>query len=155
MRLRRPVLRIILLFSISILLLIVSCASTKYLGTMQPGLAADACGFYTKQCNFSRSGLTSDGTKTSIDGYYYLDNKGGGTYTFSGAVKVEIDHPVITNISYLNLTFLFFRGEWVVHEEKIKLYGDMGEYLEFSQTIKSDVIFSSSKWASFNWRASE
>lgn len=142
---------------ISTLLLIVSCASTGYLGTEQPRLAADACGINTKTCFISDTGLSMDGTDTSINGYYSLDNTGGGTYAFSGSVKIEIDDLIITNIEFLRLSFIFFKGDLVVHDEIIQLTGrdKMGKNLEFSQIIKSDVDFDSSTWVRYNWSASE
>jgi len=140
---------------ISFLLLIVSCASTKYLGTNQPRLAVSACGIGVTQCFIFDSALDSNGSETSIEGKYFLDRVDAGTYAFHGSVKLEIDDGVLTNIEYLNLIFIFFKDDFVVHEEKIRLSGDVGEYHEFSQIIKSDVVFESSKWAWYNWRARE
>jgi len=105
----------------------------------------------------SNSGLTADGTSTSIYGYYSIDNTGDGTYTLSGSVKLSIDDSVVTNIQFLNLVFIFFKGDLVVHEEKIHITGrdKVDKNLEFSKIMKSDVVIESSYWVDFSWRATE
>jgi hypothetical protein len=131
------------------------CTTYKYLGSKQTSLAADACAIGEKQCFMSASSQSLQGRRTTVNGSYFLDNVGGGTYTFSGSVKLEYDDPTIKNIKSLDLTFIFFKGDLVVHEEKVRLKGTMGKYLKFSQLIKSDVVFESSKWAWYQWSANE
>jgi len=140
---------------IAVLLLVTSCASTKFLGTRQAGLAADACALETKQCFMSNNSLTTDGTRTWINGSYSVEDQGDGSYAFSGSVKLEVNNPIIKNIKFLDLTFAFFNNDLVIHEEKIRLKGSTGKYLEFSRVIKPSGAFQSSSWAWYSWRANE
>lgn len=140
---------------VSMLLLVQSCSTNKYLGTKQPNLAANACSIETKQCFMLVERLDSNGAKTTLRGSYFLGSVEGGTYLFRGSAKLDHEMREMSKIKYLDLTFVFFKGDIVVHEEKIRLRGSIGEYLEFSKLIKSGVTFDSSKWAWYNWRARE
>lgn len=140
---------------VAVLLLVASCASSKFLGTRQPGLAADACALASKQCFMSNSSLTTDGTRTTINGSYSLADQGGGSYVFSGSVKLEVNNPIIKNIRFLDITVVFFNNDLVIHEEKIRLKGSTGRYLEFSRVIQPSGSFESSQWAWYSWAANE
>jgi hypothetical protein len=150
----RNVAKIKQLTIISILLIIASCATTKsYLGTKQSYLTTNACAITTKQCFFSKSGLSSQGAEYEFRGFYAVESAAEGTYILSGSVKFEFDNPAFERIDFLDLTIVFFEAGIVVHEEKVRVKGSIGNYLEFSQSIKTDSEFESSEWVNFKWRA--
>ena len=139
----------------SLLLLNASCASKSHLGTRQSDLAPNACSITSDLCYFSSSGLSSQGRNWELHGFYSLQGSADGVYTLNGKVKFEYDYPTITRLEFLDLAFVFFEDDVVVHEEKIRVNGPKGIYLEFSRAIKSDPGFESSDWVWFDWRASE
>ena len=132
--------------------LISACSSTRYLGTKQPSLASSACSIETEQCFFSASGLTLQGYDSRLDGSWFLDAPGNGNYYLNGSAKLSFDKKASRTEMFLDLTFVFFKGDLVVHEEKIRVRGGFNKYHKFSRIIKSEVPFDSSKWVWYEWR---
>jgi len=123
---------------------ITGCTHYEYLGTEQPELANSACSIDTEKCffNYNQGG-------TTLYGSYSLNNVGGGAYSISGSAMLDISESSIIYDEYegMDLTFIFFKDNLVVHEETVRLNGIVKKYIKFSQLIKSDVIFESSSWA--------
>ncbi len=53
------------------------------------------------------------------------------------------------------MLFIFFKGDLVVHEERVTIRGETNKYIEFSESIKSDTDFESSRWIQFGYRVRE
>lgn len=121
----------------------------KFLGSKQPDYATYACAIETEQCfiRYAKDDWT-------IDGSYHLENVGGGKYAFRGSVKLDVSEmsPVLQKIKKLWLTFIFFKGDIVVYEERISLKGRANTYIEFSQFIESEVLIESSTIAQVSWQ---
>ena len=82
--------------------LISACATTKYLGTEQPSLAAHACSIETKQCFMSTTAVERSGSDTSINGSWFLDDLGSGSYYLHGSVKLSISKVSASKIEFLD-----------------------------------------------------
>lgn len=134
--------------------LIVGCAATNYrfLGSDQPEYAAYACPKKSKQCLFDYDNNQGE----ILDGFYSLESLAGGGYRINGAARVDISETSkeYQKIKKLHLTFIFFQGDLVVHEEIVKLRGELGKFIEFSQPFEINVEFESSAWVWFSWRLS-
>ncbi len=143
------------LLLLSILLLAVSCGGQKFLGTKQTRLAAEACPIEQSNCSRTFQGLDSNGNLYSLNTRYSLTRAENGAYLLDGSARLRHEHPVMVNIQYMDLYFVFFEGDTVVHEEKIRIRGGLDEYHEFSRSIRSDASFDSSYWVNFAWRVTE
>jgi hypothetical protein len=131
----------------------VSCApSQKFLGTKQPGFKNYSCPIESEFCTFGASKYD-----WKINGTYYLDKMADGSYHLRGSVKVDAAETsaVFESVSRLDLTFIFFQGEVVIHEELVRLKGEANEYIKFSQMIEPGKEFESSAFAWYNFRVSE
>lgn len=138
----------LLLFSF----LVISCATSKFLGSKQPVISRTACPLTAEFCPFS-----SSKNNWQIDGTYYLDDLGSGTYRLYGSVKLDVKKvsAVYQSVSRLDLTFIFFDGDTVVLEEKVRLRGGINEYIRFSHEFTTDNLFESSAWAYWNAQITE
>jgi hypothetical protein len=92
-----------------------------------------------------------------IIGTYYLDKMADGSYHMRGSVKVDVSEssPVFQSVSRLNLTFFFFQGDVVIHEETVRLKGEANEYIKFSQKFDPGKELESTAFAWYNFRVSE
>jgi hypothetical protein len=125
------------------------CTTYKYLGTEQPQIAIRACAIQEEFCTFS---YYSGGVK--LNGSHRLQNIGHGVYTLSGSAKLDLSEKsaLWARISRLQLTFIFFKGDLVVHEEKVTLSGETNKYIKFSKSIELDTNFESSIWINYSYR---
>ena len=143
--------RVFLFIILSIL--VVSCSGThKFLGTKQPGLKNNSCPIESEFCTFSASK-----NDWKIIGTYYLDKLADGNYHLRGSVKVDVieSSPVFQSVSRLNLTFFFFQGDMVIHEEVVRLSGEANEYIAFSQMFDPEKELESSLFAWYNFQVTE
>jgi hypothetical protein len=130
---------------------VVGCTTTpkQFQGTLQPEYAKYACPKENKQCFFNYD----DNQGQKVDGFYKVEKLADAGYVLIGSARVDISETSkeYQKIKKLHLTFIFFQDDLVVHEEVVKLRGDLGKFIEFSQTIETSTDFESSKWASFKW----
>ena len=129
------------------------CAPTYlYLGSKQAELAKIACPIDTKHCSFNYD----DKQGKTLNGFFYLDREDGGGYIFKGSAKVDISShsKEYQKVQRLELTFIFFNGDLVIHEETLVLKGELEKYIKFSLPVESSTDIESSKWVSFRWRLS-
>ena len=94
-----------------------------------------------------------DGQGKTMVGFYSLDRKDGGGYLFRGSVKVDISatSQEYLTVRKLHLTFIFFNGDLVVHEETVKLKGELEKYLDFSLPLEVSANIDSLRSVSFSW----
>ncbi len=126
------------------------CAS-KYLyqGSNQAEMAKNACSIDTEKCFINYD----DGQGKTMVGFYSLDRKAGGGYLFRGSVKVDISatSKEYRSVKKLHITFIFFNGDLVVHEEVVKLKGAIEKYLDFSLPLEVSANIDSLGSVSFSW----
>lgn len=133
-----------------------ACGSaSKYLGTNQPGYAKNACKISETKCPLFHTGLDQGGNTYVISGSYSIDSLGDGNYVLSGSVTLSHGHPFIRNIKSLDLIIIALQGDLVIHEEKVRVRGEVDEALEFSKGFATETAFDSSAWAGLGWSANE
>ena len=134
-------------------LLLVSCAPPpKFLGSNQPLYAINACPINDEFCTIQ---ISKDEWK--IIGTYYLDKTSRSNYLLHGSIKLDVSKvsPILQSVSRLQLVFIFFQDDLVVHEEQLRLKGKANEYIKFSQSFETESDIDSSTLAMAGFRATE
>lgn len=134
-------------------MLLAACAPpSRFLDTNQPLYARNACSIESDFCTI---GLSRNDWK--IIGTYYLDKTGENTYLLHGKVKLDVSKasPILQSVPRLQLGFIFFQDDLVVHEQRVRLQGKANEYINFEKPFETDRNIESSVLALAGFRATE